>query len=115
MTDTKQQTFKVDLLKVLHTIEENENNPKATNIPKTFGVSKEFENNMPIRKISAINVEFESKTKVLAEYIKLIIERCTTDEEAFYLLYYAIMQFALESAVPDPGEILLKLLMGGRK
>lgn len=107
------QTFKIDLLKVLHTIEKNENNPKCENVPEILGISKRFEDDVPTRKINAIYVEHDSKTKVLAEFIKLVIERCTTDEEAFYMLYHAIMQFAIDASTCDMPP-LLKMLMRGR-
>lgn len=107
------QSFQIDLLKVLYTIERNENDPDCTNVPEILGVSKKFIDSIPTRKINAIYIEFESKTQILAEFIKLAIEKCTTDEEIFYFLYHAIMQFALDGASDMPP--LLKMLLGGMK
>jgi hypothetical protein len=112
----EQQTFKVDLLKVLRSIEKNQNDPARENVAEVVGVSKEFHKSIPHRKIKAIYVEHETKTKVLAEFIKLAIEKCTTDEEVFYFLYHCIMQFALDNEdTPNPGDLFMQMLLGRGK
>ena len=106
---TKEKTGAIDLVHVIRTLESNTSNESVT---EAFGVTQQFHNSIPKRRIAAACIEFEKKTETLAKFFKLAMEYCTTDEEYMYFIYYAIMYFALSDAIPPPLTGLMKLLKG---